>query len=247
LSLSKLIFVQHEGICHHDALKNIMDALADAAEAAAAASYEEASMEEEMKKNEDQSVSNENDEDASPIETSFHDAGFAITHHQNLAKLMQVRKCCSAMDLCSVPGVPLVDHIRCAVCGYSSHFSCQKTLEPPLEGLRYNRVCKYCIRSKGLASSSITDTRCHSISSLDDDLTKAVAAGLHLLPLQFVSRKEFDKLHQDHQDGLNEKYDSDDSDDSSKLIKVFRNQDAQNLTILPIFLSQNTTAAPKQK
>jgi hypothetical protein len=176
-----------------------MDALAAAADAAAAAAVEE-----EMMRQQKRNVDVDVDEDAwfDVTKTSFDERGFARISHNGL-RLVQVKQCCCAIDDCVMQGSPVSASIRCETCGFSSHHSCQKNLSPKIPWLKMNRICNGCVKAIGLLPTTIFPrSRSSTVDSNDADLMLFLKLNFRELDLEFVSKKQFNKYHQDYQDGL---------------------------------------------
>lgn len=106
------------------------------------------------------------------------DGDFGIYNNE----LVQVKDCC-ARDLCTMSKVSITAFLRCEACGFCCHRSCQLSLTPPIHGLKYNRICKYCAREHDL------DADRNSASSDNRKLQHLIDCDFRSLDLQIVSRR----------------------------------------------------------
>jgi hypothetical protein len=175
-----------------------MDALADAADGAAAAAVEEELL-----------LQQERMHERAALKSFFSDKGFARTNDGGEIKLLQSRTDCCALHCCKLKDVPLSSLLRCDLCGYCSHSSCQKNLSPPVPELVKNRVCNVCIEALGLPTSS-DNIRCVSIN---EKAMKFVDLELRNCPLELLSKKATIALKAQFDDGFYDEIEEEEDDD----------------------------------
>jgi hypothetical protein len=193
-----------------------MEALATAAQEAAKASYDESEEMEEEKEDENNQneefvqvndvediVENEDDDDLPKAEVvvDYEVNEFCLTLW-NQSKLLQVKNTCCANSFCLMKAVsvPLSQEgSRCAACGFASHLSCRLQLKD-----NDHKVCRSCGK---------TDRTGRRIEiEISDELQEEMLKDKRNMKLEFVSKKQFNEIIMEYEDGL---YDEDDEEEST--------------------------------
>jgi hypothetical protein len=182
-----------------------MDALAAAADAAARASMEEEEMEteeEEIEMEEGQHFL---------TKSFFGSMGFARIYNEQTGalKLLQVKSSCAAQQCCTYSGIVLSNRNRCEACGYACHHSCTKELVPPLPSLVKNRICKGCVA----VTCDAGQTSLKKADSSSVALARFLSLDLKSVPLELMSRKKYEEIHQQFEDGLLDAIEEDEEED----------------------------------
>lgn len=204
-----------------------MDALANAAEEAAKAAAEEVESleqkdddkekdyEDETEEEEDEVAqhvevdkiivenveSDENDDlvEASPVEDYDNDYEINDLSLATWAemKLFQVKNTCCAGSFCLMKGVsvPLAQEAsRCCACGCASHLSCQVQLKDADD-----KLCRLCAKTEKMGRRVEVET--------SDELQQEISKKKRKLKLEFVSRKKFNELCMEYEDGFHDEMD----------------------------------------
>jgi hypothetical protein len=177
-----------------------MDALAAAADAAAAAAVEEELLQQQ-----------ENMRAQANLKCFFDDKGVGRIIENGDIKLVQLKTACSALHCCKFKDAPLSALLRCDLCGYSSHSSCQKSLSPTLPELVKNRVCNICIQALELPTSP-DNSRCVNAYG-NEKAMHYVSLELRKRGLDLLPKKSWAALKDQFDDGLFDVMDDDDDDE----------------------------------
>ena len=122
-------------------------------------------------------------------------------------KLYQTR-CCSSQHLCSMDNSSINTILRCEACGFCCHRSCQVALDPKIDGLKYNRICKYC-------ASRLEAKDRNKVDSNNEDIRDFISLNHRGMDISIVSQKELIQLKQNCDDGLEDIIDESESEEDN--------------------------------